>query len=117
MALFSMSAAADALEDLLDHERKMILAGQIDGLLRVGQEKERLLARLPHAGEKDAVIERLRLKAERNQQLLVSAARGIRSAARRVEALKNSSTDLRTYGRDGAAASLTGTRGGVNRHA
>ena len=47
MALFNLTAAADALEDHLDHERKMILSGQIDGLLRASGEKERLLARLP----------------------------------------------------------------------
>lgn len=117
MALFSTTAAADALEDLLDHERKMILSGQIDGLLRASGEKERLLSRLPGAGENDQVIERLRAKAERNQQLLLSAARGIRSAARRVEALKTASTSLRTYGRDGAAAELSAVRRGVNRQA
>ena len=117
MTLFSLSAAADALEDHLDHERKMILSGQIDGLLRASSEKERLLARLPSAGESDAVIQRLRRKAERNQELLLAAARGIKAAARRVDQLRTTQASLRTYGRDGAAADLTNARGGVNRHA
>ena len=50
MTLFNLSAAADALEDHLDHERKMILSGQIEGLLRATGEKERLLSRLPRGG-------------------------------------------------------------------
>ncbi|HCQ65917.1 MAG TPA: hypothetical protein DIU07_12530 [Rhodobacteraceae bacterium] len=117
MTLFSLSAAADALEDHLDHERKMILSGQIDGLLRASGEKQRLLKRLPSASESDEVIQRLRRKAERNQELLLAAARGIKSAARRVDSLRTSSGSLRTYGRDGATADLTNARGGVNRHA
>lgn len=117
MALFSLTAASDALEDLLDHERKLILSGQIDGLLRASQDKERLLARLVATGDDAAVFDRLRRKAERNQQLLAAAARGIKSAARRVEALKTTTASLRTYGRDGTAADLNITRGGVNRQA
>lgn len=117
MALFRLSAAAEALEDHLDHERALILSGQIDGLLRASREKERLLARLPGAGESDEVLDRLKRKADRNQQLLLAAARGIRSAARRVDALRSSSASLRTYGRDGVAAEMTTARGGVNRQA
>lgn len=117
MTLFNVSAAADALEDHLDHERKMILSGQIDGLLRAAPEKERLLARLPGAAENDAVLERLRRKAARNQELLQAAARGLKSAARRVETLKSPASPLRTYGRDGAAADLSRAPRGVNRQA
>jgi len=117
MTLFDLTAAADALEDHLDHERRLILSGQIDGLLRASAEKERLLGRLPGAGDNAEVFTRLRKKAERNQQLLAAAARGLKSAARRIEGLNTSATSLRTYGRDGAAADLTNTRGGVNRQA
>lgn len=117
MTLFSLSAAADALEDHLDHERKMILSGQIDGLLRASSEKERLLARLPGAGESEEAIQRLRRKAQRNQELLMAAARGIKSAARRVEQLRAPTTSLRTYDRDGTATDLANARGGVNRQA
>ncbi len=117
MALFSLTAAADALEDHLDHERKLILSGQIDGLLKVSGEKERLLARLPRAGDSAEVLDRLRKKAERNQQLLTAAARGIKSAAHRVNTLAKPAAELRTYGRDGAAADLVHTRGGIDRQA
>ena len=117
MALFSLTAAADALEDLLDHERRLILSGQIDGLLRASGEKDRLLARLPGAGENAEVLNRLRRKADRNQKLLAAAAQGLKSAARRIEAMKTSTTSLRTYGRDGAAADLTNAPGGFDRQA
>ncbi|MCB1347247.1 MAG: hypothetical protein R3D59_06415 [Paracoccaceae bacterium] len=117
MTLFNLSAAADALEDHLDHERKMILSGQIEGLLRATGEKERLLSRLPRGGDHDEVFQRLRRKAERNQQLLLAAARGMKSAARRIDGLRTAETSLRTYSRDGAAANLVTARGGVNRQA
>lgn len=117
MALFSLTAAADALEDYLDHERRLILAGQIDGLVGMSGDKERLLARLSGAGDNAAVLDHLRKKAERNQQLLFAAARGIKSAARRVEALNTSAAGLRTYGRDGATADLTHARRGIDRQA
>ena len=117
MTLFNLSAAADALEDHLDHERTLILSGKIDGLLRMSAEKERLMARLARNGDDDATLQRLRRKAERNQELLRAAARGMQSAARRIDKLRNADTGLRTYGRDGATAELTGARGGVNRHA
>lgn len=121
MTLFSFSAAADALEDLLDHERRLVLSGQIDGLLRISQEKERLLKRLPSAGDPEDVVDRLREKAARNQELLKAAALGIKSAAERVDSFRKPPQKLTTYGRDGAAVDLkhppaTGTRG-VNRQA
>ena len=117
MALFSFTAAADALEDLLDQERGLLLSGRIDGLLRMAGEKERMLARLAGIDAPADTLERLRVKAERNQQLLTAAARGIKSAARRLEAMCAPETGLRTYGRTGAAADLSRTPGGVNKHA
>ena len=117
MALFSLTAAADALDDLLDQERRMILSGQIDGLVRVSGDKDRLLARLPGAGDGTEVLDRLRAKADRNQKLLAAAARGLKSASRRGEALNTSTNNLRTYGRNGAAVDLTNAPGGFNRRA
>ena len=117
MALFNLTAAADALEDLLDHERSLILSGKIDGLLRVSGEKDRLLARLPGSGDTTDMLDRLRRKADRNQKLLAAAAKGLKAAARRVEALNTTTTSLRTYGWDGAAADLTKARGGFDRQA
>ncbi|PIE08363.1 MAG: hypothetical protein CSA74_02650 [Rhodobacterales bacterium] len=114
MAMLSLTAAADALEDHLDRERKLILAGEIDGLLRASAEKERLLARLPGSGDNAETFARLRRKADRNQQLLLAAARGLKAAAKRMETLKTPATGLRTYGRDGAAATLGNSRRGVN---
>jgi len=116
MALFSMAAAVDALDDLLDHERQVILSGKIDALVRLAPEKERLLARLPVAVTDPATLERLRGKVMRNQDLLAAAARGIRAARDRLGGT-SARTDLRTYGRDGAPTHLGGGTGGVNRRA
>lgn len=115
--LFNLAAAADALEDLFDHERRLILAGEIDGLIRISSEKERLLTRLAASDNPPEVMQNLRHKAERNQNLLAAAARGIKSAARRIETMGKADSGLRTYGRDGSAANLSRGRGGIDRQA
>ena len=117
MALFSMPAAVEALDDLLDHERQMILAGKIDALLRMGPEKERLMARLPRSVLDPDALVRLRKKAERNQDLLLAAARGIKAASKRIEAMKGQRASMRTYARDGASTDLGGGKPGFNKRA
>ena len=42
MALFDLTTAGDALNDLFDRERKAILGGRFDVLERLAHEKERL---------------------------------------------------------------------------
>ena len=63
MALFDLSSAAEALEDLLDRERALIKAGRIDQIVRLGAEKERLIGRLARQGASAPGLERLRAKA------------------------------------------------------
>lgn len=117
MALFSIPAAIDALDDLLDHERELIRSGKIDTLIRLAPEKERLLSRLPGSVDDAKTLARLREKVERNQQLLVSAARGIKAATARIEAIRQGRETLRTYGRDGASADLGQKPSGFNKRA
>jgi len=112
-----MSAAIEALDDLLDHERRMILSGKIDGLLKLAPEKERLLTRLPAAVPDPVTLERLRAKVTRNQHLLTAAAHGIKAARHRLEAVQAREVNLRTYQRDGASTDLGRGAPGVNRRA
>lgn len=117
MALFDHGSAADALDELLDRERTLIKAGRIDETVRLGAEKERLLGRLGRQSHTGDTLERIRRKADRNQKLLVAAARGLKAAANRLDRQGTGGTDLRTYGRDGAASPLLQARRGFDRQA
>ncbi|MCK8484491.1 flagellar protein FlgN [Aliiroseovarius sp. S2029] len=96
-----------ALEDLLERERHLVLAGEIEQLTRLAPEKERLLQSLAACDSSPTDLEHLRLSTERNQQLLTAAARGIRSVKQRLDALMNGQSELRTYTRDGFARDLS----------
>jgi len=117
MALFNLTSAAEALEDLLDRERSLIKSGRIDAVVRLGHEKERLLGRLSRHPDGADILRRLQSTAERNQALLTAAARGIKAAANRLETIRAGQPGLRTYGRDGAATDLARRRSGIDKQA
>lgn len=117
MALFSTSPPSDALDRLLTHERQMILAGNVGDLAKIGSEKERLLARLPASGLDARALDRLRVKATRNQELLGAAARGLKSVRERLEAIQAQQANLRTYASNGSPAALNRTAPGFNKRA
>jgi hypothetical protein len=116
--LFDLATATDALEDLLDFERRLILDGKLDGLARTSRQKAQLLARVSAAPD-TAPLERIRGKAERNQELLRAALLGLEAAKRRIATLAQEDVPLRTYGADGAAADLgkAGPKPGINHRA
>ena len=103
--LFDLNTAAEALDDLLEQERRLILDGRIVGLTGTTALKERLLVRLAEQTDTPQLV-RLRAKAERNQALLAAASRGLKAAGERLAALSTTSNPLRTYGADGAALDL-----------
>ena len=107
MAHVNLREVVDALEDLLERERTQILAGEIEKLSRLLPEKERLLNILKASDESLPMLEQLRHQADRNQQLLAAAARGIRSVKQRLDALKASRTELRTYSQTGRPQDLS----------
>jgi len=103
--LFDVPSAAQALEDLLDHERSMILEGKITDLARGARQKEHLLLRLA-ASVDDTALGRIRRKAERNQALLAAAARGLKAARNRIGKIATGNAPMRTYGADGTARDI-----------
>lgn len=103
--LFDLATATEALEDLLDHERRMILAGEIEGLAHGAQHKERLLARLAGATDGPALA-RIRRKAERNQALLAAAARGLKAARAQIGRIADSEPHARTYDSGGSTRDI-----------
>jgi flagellar biosynthesis/type III secretory pathway chaperone len=103
--LFDLGSAADALEDLLDLERRMILDGKLDGLARATPQKSQLIARLADVPDL-APLQRLRQKAERNQELLRAATLGLAAATTQLARMSSGGAPLRTYGPDGSASDL-----------
>lgn len=103
--LFDFHSAAQALEDLLDRERQLILDGKIAEVGRSANHKAHLLARL--SGSQDVtLLGQIRRKAERNQALLAAAARGLMAARSRIGRIAAEPAPMRTYGADGSARSL-----------
>lgn len=97
MAQSDAPAILDALEDFLERERGLILAGDLDRLGRLLPHKADLLERLQGTGADPAALDRLRNGADRNQRLLSAAARGIRSVTRRLQGMKDGQARFTTY--------------------
>ncbi len=90
------------LEDLLEWERKSLVQGDLDAVVRILSEKERMIESLAtidpdHKNQFNTVY----LKAERNQELLKSALEGIRAATERISVIQKIRTTLETYDRNG----------------
>ncbi|WP_421702004.1 hypothetical protein [Aliiroseovarius sp.] len=110
MGLFKPTPLDAALERLLDQERQLILSGRIEALAQISAEKERLLARLGQSHGGVHALDHLRQKADRNQQLLMAVARGVRTVSRRLDALKAQQSGrarFSTYDQGGRSAQLT----------
>jgi len=108
-----MSEAVGALEDLLEDERRCLLAGDLDRVLRLASHKEALLSDLPASGPQAAELERLRRAAERNAGLLAAAAQGVRAASDRMRCLLEGPAPLATYDAGGRRQTLGGDAGGT----
>ncbi|GKY86700.1 hypothetical protein [Sinisalibacter aestuarii] len=116
--LFDRPGAADALEDLLDRERALLIEGRIAQLDRATRHKAQLIARLAGAAD-TAQLTRIRAKAERNQRLLQGAVRGIEAARQRLAHIGEPPVRLSTYSADGARRDLGQTHAadGINHRA
>lgn len=92
----------DALSDLLDSERKALLAGELNRLADMLEPKETLIDAI-NAGPQDDLngLRQLDAKVKRNQLLLDGALEGIRAVAIRMAELRQVRNGLETYGADG----------------
>lgn len=117
MGLFDNGGVLQALEDLLDRERALILKGDIDGVRRLSHEKDRLMTRLATLTFKRGRLQPLRQKADRNNELLAASARGFKAVQDRIAALGRHGETLKTYGSDRNRAALVQRRSDFNRRA
>ena len=99
----------DALDDLLETERKALLAGDLDIITRLLHDKEMLIDRLNtmEHGAYDS-LRALHEKVTRNQALLDGALQGIRMVASRMGALRRIRKSVETYDEKGVKSALRG---------
>lgn len=100
------------LDDLLEQERRALLEGDIDGIARSLQQKERLLDALSDIElTRDTDLAALQVKVLRNQKLLDGALEGIRSVANRISTLRRIRDTLETYDQSGRKTTFAGMSG------
>lgn len=93
------------LEAALDRVHDALLAAKFNELPKIVAETERLLAAFQAVPDK-ASAARLRHKANRNSQCLQAAARGLRSAQRRLVEMAGTTASLSTYTSRGQRSEL-----------
>jgi flagellar biosynthesis/type III secretory pathway chaperone len=94
------------VERLLDDERAALLAGDLAALGGIAERKQALVNALDRGEPARATLTALKLKVERNAELLGAAARGVRTVLRRVTEIREANGPLKTYGRDGTQQTL-----------
>lgn len=98
--------AAQAATQLLDLAYEALLKSDFAALGGLSERLERELARgAARFGE--AELRAIRQKANRNAVVLLAAQRGIRSARRRLEEIRDTAQGLVTYDRSGKRASVS----------
>ena len=108
--------AVDALADLLERERAALLRGDLEGLARMADRKQDLVAdvrRLPMDAD---ALSRLRQASLHNGTLLDAAAQGLRAASTRLHQLLHGA-DFVTYDTNGQRQTLTAPAGSLPRRA
>lgn len=97
------SDTLDALHDLLERERRALLAGRMDELERLVALKDALRAKLGDAPPLAAGprLDALRALAAQNAELLNAARRGIEAASASLGMLRDGALKFETYNRDG----------------
>ena len=91
-----------SLESILELERIALTEGDLDRVAYLGREKEKLINAINdlQVFRRDELM-RVQGKVSRNQDLLKSAAEGIRSVADRIAELRRVQQEFSTYGADG----------------
>ncbi len=86
------------LDDLLEQERNALFQGELDKLVGLIEKKRQLIEALNAFGvSKTDELDLLKGKAARNQELLDSALKGIKSVSTRLATLQKVRQSLDTY--------------------
>lgn len=90
------------IETLLEKEHKALVSGELDTLVKLTDQKQKLIDALSAAPlENLTSLQTLQAKALRNQAMLDSATRGIKTVANRLSTLQKVRRSLETYDAQG----------------
>ncbi len=103
MAFFKPDTLGDAVQDLLDREKRALLNGNIDALSRLVAEKTRLMKQMRAHGISGRNIDIIREKARHNRRLLDAVEVAIRSVGEQLRMGDDQAVTLQTYGVDGTS--------------
>ena len=106
----------EELEELLDRERTILMAGQVDQLGRLAEQKTALMAKVQTGSDPDS-LESLRRKALRNASLLEAASRGVKSVKDRIAQLRRGPESLFVYSPSGDRSIVGSDAGSVKTRA
>ncbi|WP_323776060.1 flagellar biosynthesis protein FlgN [Leisingera sp.] len=103
----------DELDQILDHERKALMAGDLGKLEDLLARKEKVIGKLNSVSELEReTLEQVQAKVSRNQQLLNSAMDGIRTVAARMAETRRIRKGLDVYDQAGKRARYSARGGG-----
>jgi len=99
----------DRLDDLLEMERRALLAGDLEEIGALLERKEQLIDSINALEiESDPDFAELRNKLVRNHELLDGALAGIRAVAARMVTIRRARQSLETYDEYGERQTITG---------
>jgi len=99
----------DRLDDLLETERRALLAGDLEKIGPILTRKEQLIDRFnAHEIDRNPNLAAVQQKLVRNQELLDGALEGIRKVAARMAAMRRVRQSLDTYDESGKRQTING---------
>ncbi|MWD27063.1 hypothetical protein E0K89_006185 [Aquicoccus sp. SCR17] len=113
-----MQTLLQDLEAVLEDERQALTRGDVPALSGLVARKQAAIERLGHTGEPPGAnapqdtLARLRRKAQRNQDLMDHALRGLRDVAARLDKHERPDRPLETYDSGGRRQALGDAGGG-----
>lgn len=109
------------IESLLQVERHMIKDGNFGALASLAATKDGLMRELLEAPQvkplSPEIFARVRAMAERNQQLIQAALKGIRAAQKRLDHIQRASKSLQSYDRLGRHKTIGASTSSIERRA
>ncbi len=118
MTIEPCDALIEKLDALLERERAALMAGALDQLDPIAQQKMALIEELSALeGPERERLATLREKAERNQVLFDSAMQGVRAVASRMADLRSVRSGLATYDSLGRAKNIAEARSSIEKRA
>lgn len=109
MTLENAQDIFDQLDDLLEKEHDAMLAGDLDCIARLVDQKETLIGQLTQLEQSDELpVATLQNKLQHNHALLENALQGIRRAASRMAAIRRVRRSLETYDEAGQKRTIDG---------